>query len=39
MEIAISAVPPVSSEKRLNPFERYLTVWVAGSLRNFRQTS
>jgi ACR3 family arsenite transporter len=28
MDIAISAVPPVSSEKRLNPFERYLTVWV-----------
>jgi len=28
MDIAISAVPPASSEKRLNPFERYLTIWV-----------
>ncbi|MBI5410708.1 MAG: ACR3 family arsenite efflux transporter [Nitrospirae bacterium] len=28
METTIAAVPPVASEKRLNLFERYLTVWV-----------
>ena len=29
MEIALSAARPVVTEKRLNLFERYLTVWVA----------
>jgi ACR3 family arsenite transporter len=28
MEIALSAAQPVASEKQLNPFERYLTLWV-----------
>lgn len=28
MDIAIESVSPTMSEKRLNLFERYLTVWV-----------
>jgi ACR3 family arsenite transporter len=28
MEMAVSSVPATATEKRLNPFERYLTIWV-----------
>jgi ACR3 family arsenite transporter len=29
MELAISSIQESTVEKRLNPFERYLTLWVA----------